>query len=52
MSTDGIFCRLQAFPLLMVTDHEHGGYDLDDNEIGVFISIMAVVHIFFQVYAN
>ena len=33
----------------MVTDHEHGGYSMDDNEIGVFISIVAVVQLFVQV---
>ena len=33
----------------MVTDHKHGGYSMDDNEIGVFISIVAVVQLFFQV---
>ena len=33
----------------MVTDHQHGGYNMDDNEIGVIISIVAVVQLFFQV---
>ena len=43
---------LQLFPLQMVTDHKHGGYSMDDNEIGVFISIVAVVQLFFQVKEN
>ena len=39
----------QLFSLLMVTDHQHGGYNMDDNEIGVMFSIVAVVQLFFQV---
>ena len=34
----------------MVTDHQHGGYNMDDNEIGVIISLVAVVQLFFQVW--
>ena len=33
----------------MVTNHEHGGYQMDDNEIGMFVMIVAVVQIFYQV---
>ena len=33
----------------MVTNHEHGGYQMDDNEIGMFVMIVAIVQIFYQV---
>ena len=33
----------------MVTNHAHGGFELDDNEIATFIMIVAVVQLFYQV---
>ena len=33
----------------MVTGYESGGYDMDDNEIGIFLSISSVFAIFYQV---
>ena len=33
----------------MVTNHEHGGYQMDDNEIGMFVMIVAIVALFYQV---
>ncbi|XP_065901217.1 uncharacterized protein [Dysidea avara] len=37
----------ELFPLLMVTSHSDGGYDMDDNEIGLFLSIAAFIQIFY-----
>lgn len=34
---------------MMVTDHIHGGYKMDDNEIATFIMIVAVVQLIYQV---
>ena len=39
----------QLFPLLMVTDHAHGGYQMDDNEIATFTMIVAGVQLVYQV---
>ena len=33
----------------MVTDHRHGGYDMDDNEIGIFLSISSLAAVLYQV---
>ena len=33
----------------MVTDRQHGGYDMDDNEIGIFLSIAAIFQVLYQV---
>ena len=33
----------------MVTSHSDGGYDMDDNEIGLFLSIAAFIQIFYLV---
>ena len=33
----------------MVTDHAHGGYQMDDNEIATFTMIVAVVQLVYQV---
>ena len=33
----------------MVTGFESGGYDMDDNEIGIFLSISSVFAILYQV---
>ena len=33
----------------MVTDHQHGGYDMDDNEIGIFLSISSFASVLYQV---
>ena len=33
----------------MVTDHRHGGYDMDDNEIGIFLSISSLASVLYQV---
>ena len=40
---------LKVFPLLMVTGYHSGGYDMDDNEIGIFLSISSLVSILYQV---
>lgn len=42
-------CCLQLFPLLLVTGHEYGGYDMDDSEIGVILMTTAMVQLLFQV---
>ena len=42
-------CGLQLIPLLLVNDHEHGGYHLDDNEFGVLAITAAVCEFLFQV---
>ena len=41
--------ELQGFPLLMVTDYHHGGYNLDDNEIGMVIICSGIVPLIWQV---
>ncbi len=41
--------NLQLLPLLLVTDHEHGGYNMDPSEIGVILSAAAVLQLLFQV---
>ena len=33
----------------MVTDHAHGGYQMDDNEIATFAMIVAGVQLVYQV---
>ena len=33
----------------MVTDHHRGGYDMDNNEIEIFLSIAAVFQVLYQV---
>ena len=33
----------------MVTGYESGGYDMNDNEIGIFLSISSVFAILYQV---
>jgi len=42
----------QNFPLLMVTDHHNGGYDMDDNEIGILLSIAAFFQVSYQVQTS
>lgn len=32
-----------------MTNHEHGGYDMDASEIGVILSVSSVIQLFFQV---
>ena len=49
MSKVKSFNFFQLFPLLMVTDHAHGGYQMDDNEIATFTMIVAVVQLVYQV---
>ena len=44
-------CILQLTPLLLVTDHDSGGYNMDDSEIGVVLMSAAVLQLGFQVYA-
>ncbi|XP_065901214.1 uncharacterized protein [Dysidea avara] len=39
----------ELFPLLMVTDHSNGGYNMDDSTLGVFITIGASFSFFYQV---
>ena len=46
------FLSLQLFPLLMVTDYKHGGYKLDDNEIGVVLMAAGVFQLLWQVNMN
>jgi len=38
----------QLFPLLMVTDYAHGGYHMDDNEIGTVMMVAAGCEFFWQ----
>ena len=40
---------IYVFPLLMVTGYDSGGYDMDDNEIGIFLGISSVFAILYQV---
>lgn len=40
---------MQLFPLLLVTGHEYGGYDMDDSEIGIVLMTAASVQLLFQV---
>ena len=35
---------------MLVTDHDSGGYDMDDSEIGVVLMAAAVLQLMFQVY--
>ena len=39
----------QVVPLLLVTDYAHGGYNMTDTDIGVFVMAVAIFQIFFQV---
>ena len=41
---------LQLTPLLLVTDHDSGGYNMDDSEIGVVLMSAAVLQLAFQVH--
>ena len=34
----------------MVTDYEHGGYNLDDSEIGTLVMIVGIIQLFYQVH--
>ena len=36
-------------PLLLVTDHDNGGYNMDDSELGVILMSAAVLQLAFQV---
>lgn len=40
---------VQLLPLLLVTSHEHGGYDMDDSEIGIILMVAAIAQLFLQV---
>ena len=44
-----IFILNQLFPQLMVTNHSHGGYGMDDNEIGVALMVAAICEFLWQV---
>ena len=37
---------------MLVTDHDSGGYDMDDSEIGVVLMAAAVLQLMFQVHIN
>ena len=41
--------HLQLIPLLLVTNHQDGGYSLDDNELGVIFMVSAILELLFQV---
>ena len=43
------FPPIQLFPLLVVTSYKHGGYNMDDNEIGVVLTVASVVQLLWQV---
>ena len=39
----------QVVPLLVVTDYAHGGYNMTETDIGMFVMGVAIFQIFFQV---
>ena len=41
---------MQLIPLLLVTDHDSGGYNMDDSEIGVVLMSVAGFQFLWQVY--
>ena len=40
----------QLIPLLLVTDHDSGGFNMDDSEIGVVLMSVSVVQFSWQVH--
>ena len=40
---------MQLVPLLLVTDHDSGGYNMDDSEIGVVLMSVAAIQLLWQV---
>lgn len=40
----------ELLPLLLVTSHEHGGYNMDASEIGVILMVAAIVQLFMQFF--
>ena len=44
-----IYSSHQLIPLLLVTDHDSGGYDMDDSEIGVVLMSTAAFQFLWQV---
>ena len=43
------FFFIQLVPLLLVTDHDSGGYNMDDSEIGVVLMSVAVIQLLWLV---
>ena len=41
--------HMQLVPLLLVTDHDSGGYNMDDSEIGVVLMSVAAIQLLWQV---
>ena len=41
--------HIQLIPLLLVNNHEHGGYDMDDSEIGIILMVAAIMQLLLQV---
>ena len=44
-----LFLPVQLFPLLVVTGYKYGGYNFDDNEIGVVLTAASVFQLSWQV---
>ena len=40
---------MQLVPLLLVTDHDSGGYNMDDSEIGIALMSVAFFQLLWQV---
>ena len=43
---------MQLIPLLLVTDHDSGGYNMDDSEIGVVLMSVAGFQFLWQVHVH
>ena len=44
-----VFLLLQLVPLLLVTDHKSGGYNMDDSEIGIVLMSVAIIQLLWLV---
>ena len=42
----------QLVPLLLVTDHDSGGYNMDDSEIGIVLMSVAVIQLLWLVITH
>lgn len=40
----------ELLPLLLVTSHVHGGYNMDDTEIGIILMVSAVTQLLWQLF--
>ena len=47
-----IFFPPQLVPLLLVTDHDSGGYNMDDSEIGIVLMSVAGIQLLWLVIAH